>query len=125
MNPLDHDESDGAPMDYAWLASGVLLDVLREAGEDPAIEEKAQCDLIRDIFGNPFRPVTFASAWRTDSAVSIARTMYDSHDLSAMPILADAIEDAGCDSEEILGHCRGPGPHVRGCWALDLILGKE
>jgi hypothetical protein len=78
----------------------------------------------RDIFGNPFRPVTFSPEWRTDTAVSLARQMYESRDFSAMPILADALQDAGCDSADILSHCRGDGPHVRGCWVVDLVLGK-
>ena len=64
-------------------------------------------------------------AWRTDTALSLARQMYESRDFSAMPILADALQDAGCDSDDILNHCRGPGPHVRGCWVVDLVLGKS
>ena len=80
--------------------------------------------LLRDIFGNPFRPVAFSPEWRTDTAVTLARQMYESRDFSAMPILADALQDAGCDNEEVLAHCRGPGPHVRGCWVVDLVLGK-
>jgi hypothetical protein len=88
-------------------------------------EQKYQAALLRDIFGNPFRPITFSPSWRTDTAVSLARQMYDRRDFSAMPILADALQDAGCDSEDILSHCRGDGPHVRGCWVVDLILGKE
>jgi hypothetical protein len=85
----------------------------------------AHAALVRDIFGNPFRPVTFPPDWRTEPAVSIARQMYDAREFSAMPILADALQDAGCDSADILDHCRGPGPHVRGCWVVDLVLGKE
>jgi hypothetical protein len=80
--------------------------------------------LLRDIFGNPFRPVAFASSSRTSSALGLARTMYDSRDFGAMPILADALEEAGCDHPDILAHCRGLGPHVRGCWVVDLVLGK-
>ena len=83
------------------------------------------CDVLRDIFGNPFRPVTFSPSWRTDTAVTLARQMYDARGFSAMPILADALQDAGCDSEDVLNHCRGAGPHVRGCWVVDLVLGKE
>jgi ankyrin repeat protein len=71
------------------------------------------------------RPVTFAPQWRTDAAVALARQMYESHDFGAMPILADALQDAGCDNADILDHCRSPGPHVRGCWVVDLVLGKE
>ena len=79
--------------------------------------------LLGDIFGNPFHPVSFSSEWRTSTAVAIAKGMYESRDFSAMPILADALQDAGCDSDDILNHCRGPGPHVRGCWVVDLVLG--
>jgi hypothetical protein len=82
-------------------------------------------NLLRDIFGNPSHPVTSPPEWRTDTAVSLARQMYDSRDFSAMPILADALQGAGCDSEDILNHCCGEGPHVRGCWVVDLVLGKE
>ena len=81
--------------------------------------------LFRDIFGNPFRPVAFSPEWRTDTAVALARQMYDARDFSAMPILADALQDAGCDNEDIFNHCQGAGPHVRGCWVVDLVLGKE
>jgi hypothetical protein len=88
-------------------------------------EETAHAVLLRDIFGNPFRPVTFSTSWQTDTAVSLARQMYDSRDFSAMPILADALQDAGCDNDDILNHCRGAGSHVRGCWVVDLVLGKE
>jgi hypothetical protein len=80
---------------------------------------------LRDIFGNPFHPITFSPSWHTDTALSLARQMYDSRDFSAMPILADALQDAGCDNEDILSHCRGGWPHVRGCWVVDLVFGKE
>jgi hypothetical protein len=83
------------------------------------------CQLLHDIFGNPFRPVAFDPAWRTDTAVALARQMYESRDFGAMPILADALQDAGCDSADVLDHCRGLGPHVRGCWVVDLVLGKS
>jgi hypothetical protein len=80
--------------------------------------------LLRDIFGNPFRPVAFDPAWRTDTAVSLARGMYDAREFSAMPILADALQDAGCEDEAILAHCRDANQvHVRGCWVCDLVLG--
>ena len=82
-------------------------------------------ELIRDIFGNPFRPVTFDSSWLTSTTVALAQQMYASRDFSAMPILADALQDAGCENEDILNHCREPnGVHTRGCWVVDLILGK-
>ena len=87
---------------------------------------------IRELFGNPFRPVPIDPAWRTSTALSLAQAAYDERQLPAgtldpdrLAVLADALMDAGCDSEDLLGHLRSPGPHVRGCWALDLILGKE
>jgi hypothetical protein len=86
---------------------------------------RANADLVRDIFGNPFRPVAFSPEWRSDTALSLARQMYDSRDFGAMPVLADALQDAGCADADILDHCRGDGPHVRGCWVVDLVLGKE
>ncbi len=88
-------------------------------------EEREQMKLTRDIFGNPFRPLAFDPSWRTTTAASLARTMYESRDFAAMPVLADALEDAGCDNAEVLAHCRGDGPHVRGCWVVDLVLGKS
>jgi hypothetical protein len=84
------------------------------------------CEIARDIFGNPFRPVAFDPAWRTDTAVALAKQMYESRDFSATPILADALQDAGCENEDVLSHCRDAnGVHVRGCWVVDLILGKS
>jgi hypothetical protein len=80
--------------------------------------------LLRDIFGNPFRGVDIFAEWRTDTVVILARQMYESRDFSALPILADALQDAGCNSEDVLNHCRGPGPHVRGCRVVDAVLGK-
>jgi hypothetical protein len=98
---------------------------------DPEVGEYAeqqeyehQYTIGRDIFGNPFRPVAFEPDWRTGTVVSLARGMYDSRDFSPMPILADALQDAGCEHADILAHCRGDGPHVRGCWVVDLVLGK-
>ena len=115
--------------DGYWGYEEYLLEAddnsLTYSGPVYAAESKAHCDIIRDVFGNPFRPVTFSPEWRTDTAVSLARTMYESRDFSAMPILADALEDAGCDNADILTHCRGSGPHVRGCWVVDSVLNME
>lgn len=87
-------------------------------------ERVVQSHLLRDIFGNPFRPVSFSPVWRTDTAVALAKQMYDTCDFCAMPILADALQEAGCDNETVLTHCRSGGPHGRGCWVVDLVLGK-
>jgi hypothetical protein len=88
-------------------------------------EQAAQCGLLRDILGNPFRPPRLEPAWLTPAAAAIARRAYDERDFAALPVLADALEDAGCTEVELLGHLRGAGPHVRGCWAIDLLLGKS
>jgi hypothetical protein len=92
------------------------------------VEKAAQSSLIRDIFGNPFRSIALDPAWlrwHDGLIVSMSRQMYDSRDFVDMPVLADALEDAGCDIDDILTHCRQPGEHVRGCWVVDLLLGKE
>jgi len=99
-------------------------DIARAAVE-PLAETREQSPLVRDIFGNPFRPVAFSPEWRTSTAIMMAQGMYESRDFGAMPILADALQDAGCDNDDVLTHCRGTGPHVRGCWVVDLVLGKE
>jgi hypothetical protein len=70
--------------------------------------------------------VAFDPAWRTSTAVALAKHMYESRDFSPMPILADALQDAGCDCDDILTHCRdATASHVRGCWVVDLVLDKQ
>jgi hypothetical protein len=104
--------------------SRAVVQAVRDAGGDPAEEERQHTDLLRDILGEWFDPVAFFPEWRTGTAVALARTMYESRDFSAMPILADALQDAGCDSEAVLAHCRAANQaHVRGCWILDSVLG--
>ncbi len=82
------------------------------------------CFALRDIFGNPFRPVVLDPSWRTETVVALANGIYADRAFDRMPILADALEEAGCDQADILAHCRGDGPHVRGCWVVDSLLGK-
>jgi hypothetical protein len=82
--------------------------------------------LLREIFGPlPFRRARISPAWLAPSVLSIARRAYEERDFAALPVLADALEDAGCTAPDLLSHLRGPGPHYRGCWAIDLILGKR
>src|SRR5439155_8378323 len=99
---------------------------------DPQAEQTVWAALIRDIFGNPFRHIEFASAWLTPTVTQLAQAAYDVRilpsgqlDRAHLAILADALLDAGCHNDDILAHCRGPGPHVRGCWVIDLLLGKQ
>jgi hypothetical protein len=99
---------------------------LGSAGARPREEEKqVQATLLRDIFGNPFRPTTLDPAWTTPAVVQLARSLYEERRFEDIPVLADALEEAGCQDAAVQEHCRGPGPHVRGCWVLDLLLGKE
>jgi hypothetical protein len=86
------------------------------------------CDLFREILGNPFRSTAVDSAWRSWNGgivAALARAIYDERRFADMPLLADALEEAGCADAAILSHCRSGGAHVRGCWALDLLLGKQ
>jgi hypothetical protein len=113
-----------------WEATEALLvdcvRALRVAWGNRKPPVPAQADLFREVFGNPFRPVTFAPAWRSTDVTLLAQGVYAEKAFDRLPILADALQEAGCDSEAILNHLRDANaPHVRGCWALDLALGKE
>jgi hypothetical protein len=77
------------------------------------------------IIGNPFHPTTVNASSLTSTVTSLATAIYDDRAFDRMPILADALEDAGCTNQDILDHCRQPGEHCRGCWVVDLLLGKE
>ncbi len=90
-----------------------------------SVERVAQVVLLHEVFGNPFRPVVVDLSWLTSTVVLIAQGIYADRDFSPMPILADALQDAGCDNANVLDHCRGSGPHVRGCWVVDMLLGKS
>ena len=86
-------------------------------------EEASQVSLIRDLAGNPF-VVGTKSFDPSNSACCLAASIYADRAFDRLPILADALEEAGCTDAEILNHCRQPGEHWRGCWVVDLILGK-
>ena len=89
-------------------------------------EEREQVSVLRDIFDPlPFRAISIDPRWLTSTVLDLAQVIYDEKAFDRMPILADALMDSGCDSEEIIGHCRGEAPHVKGCWIIDLLLGKE
>jgi hypothetical protein len=84
----------------------------------------AAAGLLRCVFGNPFRPVRFDASWRTEAVTGLASGIYEDQAFDRLPVLADALEDAGCADRHVLGHCRGGGTHVRGCWVVDEILCK-
>src|SRR5262245_24679442 len=101
-----------------------LVEAERIMEEGCRPEALAHAVLLRDIFGDPFRPVTVDPIWIAPTVTALARQVYESRDFSAMPILADALLDAGCANEDVLEHCRSEGPHVRGCWVVDVVPGK-
>jgi hypothetical protein len=88
----------------------------------------AACQLIREVFGNPFRAAPTIAApilsWNGSTAHKLAAAVYEERAFDRLPVLADALEDAGCTDAAVLGHCRAGGEHVRGCWVVDLVLGK-
>jgi hypothetical protein len=117
-------------MDY-WTA----VEAARAAGEWR--DESEQCSLVRDIFGNPYRPLPPKKGkrqwndklavwlkWNDGTVVKLALSIYDDRVFDRLPILADALEEAGCSDSDILSHCRSGGEHVRGCWVVNLLLGK-
>ena len=101
-----------------------------DAGIDPTTyclsrsERHAQAALLREIFGNPFQLVDLEPGWLTTNVVDLARTIYEHRSFERMQILGDALLDSGCDDQRLLDHCRQDG-HIRGCWLIDLILGKS
>src|SRR5262249_38059409 len=118
------------PTHIAWLVRAAL-EPDKHKNANRWEDCQPQADLVREVLGNPFRPVTLDPPWRTPTVKALALTAYDDRvpstgtlDPACLAVLADALEDAGCDNADLLSHLRGPGPHVRGCWALDLLLGK-
>jgi hypothetical protein len=97
-----------------------------------AIERAAHCGLLREIAGSPFSPPPIDPVWLTHTVTNLAETTYEERSLPSgeldplrLSVLADALEDAGCTDADILDHCRSGGPHVRGCWVVDLLTGRE
>jgi hypothetical protein len=95
-------------------------------------EQAAQSALVRDIFGNPFHPIAINCVWLTPTVTLLAEAAYHERilpsghlDPTRLAVLADALEEAGCTDQAILDHLRSPGPHVLGCWPVDLVLAKE
>jgi hypothetical protein len=114
-------------------AARSAVDAARDNGmwgdsDNVPAEARAQTFLLRDICGNPSRTISIDPillAWNDSTVSKIAQAIYDERAFERLPILADALEDAGCGDADLLRHCREPGEHVRGCWAVDLLLGKQ
>ncbi len=98
---------------------------LNKSHSAEAKAEEIQVNLLRDIFGNPFRPITLNPCWLTPTVLALANGIYQDRAFDRMPILADALQDASCDHEDVLNHCREAGEHVRGCWMVDLLTGRS
>jgi len=107
LNRYSPDDENAGPMLAAWNT-----------------EKTKQVPLIHCIFSNPFRPLTLDSSWLTSTVKHLAEAIYNDRALDRMPILANALEDAGCANQNIMHHCRQPGEHVRGCWVVDLLTGR-
>jgi hypothetical protein len=123
------DDGDAIEPYFYWAAESAAE--ARCPGEMRA-EAPYQAAMLRCICGNPFQPVTADPGWQTPTVTSLAAAAYYERDLPSgeldagrLAVLADALEDAGCDNAGMLGHLRSPGVHARGCWALDLLLGRR
>jgi len=124
--------------EVAWIISWSEELHSPVGSSDDALQQIAQRELqmhahlLRDLFGNPFRAITVAPTWRTLTVTTLATAAYEERalptgtlDADRLAVLADALEDAGCTDEQLLVHLRETSPHVRGCWVIDLLLGKE
>jgi hypothetical protein len=93
-----------------------------------AVERKIQCELLREVVGNRFRPARAEASWlcwHGGTIPDLAPAVYDGKAFDRLPVLADALEEAACTDTDVLAHCRRAGGHVRGCWVVDVLLGKE
>jgi hypothetical protein len=108
----------------AWADIGGVTESPPKGKAEWLSRQRHLTRLLRCILGNPFRPVTTVPSWLTPSVKALAQIIYDERTFDQMPILGDELAKSGCADKEILGHCRGSGPHVRGCWVVDLVLGK-
>jgi hypothetical protein len=110
--------------DWGWYTYRYPDPVFALGDDTEASLRPAPAIVYRDLVPNPFLPLAWKPDWLTSTVRDIAAHVYESREFSALPILADALQDAGCDDEQILTHCRGNRAHARGCWVLDAILGK-
>ncbi|MGH7171452.1 MAG: hypothetical protein ACRELG_14345 [Gemmataceae bacterium] len=119
------------PLFRSWVGSALSYAAwaVEEHGPLHEAERLTQCHVIRDVFGPlRFRPVDLAPVilrWQDFIIPKLAQAVYDDRSFDHLPMLADALEEAGCTNTAVLAHCREPGEHVRGCWVIDLLLGKS
>ncbi len=113
-------DAAAAAVEPGWVEMATSRAYLAERTDD--VLRHPQCQILRDIFGNPFQFVRVQPGWQTARVVKLARRMYEARDFTRMPQLADYLAAARCADAEILEHCRQPGEHVRGCWVVDRLL---
>ena len=101
-----------------------VVNVWQSPGASARAWYSRQADALRDALGNPFAPVEWSANWRSETVTALATGIHFDNAFDRLPILADALEEAGCDDADVLTHCRGPGPHARGCWVVDAARGK-
>jgi hypothetical protein len=122
---------------HAWEAAASVLYLADAQGKyivpveprQAKAEDRAQAELLRCLFGNPFRPAPAVDpawlTWAGGTVGQLAQAAYENRDIAELPILADALEEAGCADPALVGHLRSPGPHARGCHVLDALLGRS
>ncbi len=125
-----HDAFKAARGASAYAAGWAVASVtpMREWEAAFGAECARHAGLLREIVGNPFRPASVAPrvlAWEGGTVVRIGQGIYEGNRFQDLPVLADALEEAGCDDSDLLAHCRESGEHVRGCWVVDLLVGRE
>jgi hypothetical protein len=106
-----------------WIGGGVALEAAEAAGTEN--ENVAQANFVRCLVGNPFNVITFDPFWLSPAVVGLASSIYEHQVFTRMPDLAVVLKARGCDNADILEHCRQNENHVRGCWVVDAILGKQ
>jgi hypothetical protein len=126
---VDFITDSGTDEDSSWWHATIELAAWTSGplAEARLAEQRAQACLVRDLFGNPFRPVAIDPVWRSANdgcTTKLARAIYQERRFADLPVLADALEEAGCANADILAHCRRPGEHARGCWVVDALLDK-
>jgi hypothetical protein len=123
--PLGHYVYEIAVLHNAAFNAFLVSEYALKAASDQTGEKALQCALLREVFGNPFQRIRINRRWLSPAVKQLSEQIYAEASFDRLPSLADVLEEAGCADTDILDHCRQQGPHVRGCWVVDLILGKS
>jgi hypothetical protein len=123
--PLGHSVNEIAVLYNAAFNAFLVSEYALKAAPDKAAEKALQCTFVREVFGNPFQRIRTSRRWLTPTVKQLSEQIYEGSSFDQLRMLADTLEQAGCTEAEILSHCRSEGPHVKGCWAIDVLLGKR